>query len=271
MAALFLKLPEIRHIFTACKTCSPSDPYTPLIGAGYFALLIALSLLFPTFPNPPLARGGVVWALLLALVLTSINPIWCSACLVGHLCNIAIWSLWLLIPPTEPKPTISLGARLSLILFIPLSVVALFSSLNLTFLAYKTNPSPYSMTLHKGDPIPTFTAQTTAGRPIANTDGPMILNFVTPDCPYCEEQLQALRAHTNAYRFINISPTLTPELTQYAPATDWIEDKGSQLRKLFKVYGNPTLFIVGSDGKISRIIYGVPEGLSDSLEISLKN
>jgi peroxiredoxin len=278
---MFLKLPEISNNFGVfgCKTCISKDPYVPLLGSGYFGLLIAISLLFPTFPNPHLARGGLIWALLLALALTYIDlPNLCSACLVGHLCNILIWSIWLFIPSIVYKPSFSnRGMRLCLILFAPVSVVAFFSSLNLTFMVYgfKSRLNVSKSSLHIGDPIPIFTIQTVKGREIVNTDrGGMVLNFVTPECPYCEEQLQVFQAVVSklvnsSYRFINISPKPLPELTRYSSAIDWVEDKDNILRNLFKIHGYPTMYVVGNDGKIIRVIHGVSEGLRDDLETSL--
>jgi hypothetical protein len=50
-----------------------------------------------------------------------------------------------------------------------------------------------------------------------------------------------------------------------APAADWVEDKDGALRELFKVFGYPTMFVIGKDGKISQVIPGVPDQLKASL------
>ncbi len=274
LAALFLKLPEVPNLFTLfeCKTCFGKDPFTPLIGSAYFGLLIAISLLFPGFPNRYVSLGGLIWALLLAPVMTYLNlPVWCAACLVGHACNIFIWGIWFFVPSKEQAPQ-NLGARLCLMLFVPISIVALFSSLNLTFMAYGSKSKKMVAQMSTGDPIPLFTAQTVEGRAVSNTEsGGMVLNFVAPDCPFCKEQLQVLDsvAKQSSYRFVNISPALQPELIQNSPTTEWVEDKDQKLRKLFKIYGYPTLYVVGSDGKISRVIRGVPDGLKEGLQASL--
>lgn len=282
LVAMFLKLPEVSAFFGVfeCRLCVSNDPYAPLAASWYFGLLIVLSLLFPAFPNRNIARGGLIWALLLALILTYIDlPNWCLACLVGHVCNILIWIIWLFVPLMKSKPLISYpGVRLCLILFAPVAVVALFSSLNLTFMAYgfKAKSNVSKLSLQAGDRIPDFTVQTTNGCKIASSDKrPMVFNFVTPGCPYCEEQLHILNAvvsqlGNNAHQFINITPTLQPELMQASPIIDWVEDKDNKLQNLFKIHGYPTVFIVGSDGKISRVIYGTPEGLKADLEASLK-
>jgi thiol-disulfide isomerase/thioredoxin len=280
MVALFLKLPETPDFFStfACKTCATSDPYLPLIGSGYFALLVAVSLLFPSFPGPKAARAGLLWATLLAAVLTVIDqPGWCIDCLVGHACNILIWTIWLAIPPAANQvPTSStLRERFCLAIFAPISVVALFSCLNLTFMAYgiKHNRALAATTLQAGDAIPTFNAQTNR-RGITNSDitqtAGTVINFVAQDCPYCKEQLPSVEAVATqlvkgSYRIINVSPSLSPEIIQRSPTSEWVEDKTGNLRQLFHVSGFPTMFVVGSNGKIEQIFTGVPEKFKETL------
>jgi len=262
LAALFLKLPEIAKLFSSCKSCNLADPYMPLIGCGYFGLLIALALLFPAFPSRILARGGLVLALSLAFLFTSLSlPSWCPACLIAHGCNILIWSIWVFIPSRRKNPRSP--ARLYLALFAPISMVALFSSINLTFMAYGFKNR---VGLRAGDPIPIFTAQTVAGRPLSNKDtAGMIFNFVAPDCPYCKEQMQMLRAIAPARTIVNISSAIVPELMQDAPNFEWVEDRDSRLQKLFQIVGFPTLYVVGSDEKIAQVILGVPERMHLSI------
>src|SRR5277367_351615 len=140
LVALFLKMPATPDFFSMfhCKTCGTSDPYLPLLGAGYFSVLIAISLLFPSFPGPKVSRGGLTWATLLAVALTYIDmPGWCADCLIGHACNILIWLIWVFISPGEHKPSAAtVKERLCLTMFSAISVVALFCCLNLTFMTY---------------------------------------------------------------------------------------------------------------------------------------
>lgn len=279
LIALFLKLPEAAHFFTrsTCGSCLSKDPYMPLIGCGYFGFLIAASLLFPTFPNRTLAFGGWIGSIALACALTYIHlPDICLACLIGHACNILIWSIWFFVRAPEHKSTtLHLGTRFCILLFAPLSVIALFSSLNLTLLAYNPGKPLSNIGLHTGDPLPSFIAQTLDGKEIANTNREaMILNFITPNCTYCKEQLQILhqvksQLPNTSYRIINISPILLPELIQQSPLSEWIEDKGAALQKSFKIQGFPTLYVVGSDEKILRVIQGVPKGLQEELQNDL--
>ncbi len=285
LAAMFFKLPEIPNVFglLGCKTCTSNDPYMPLVGAGYFAALIAVSLLFPAFPSRQVARGGLTWAVLLALALTYMGlPGWCAVCLFAHACNILIWMIWVLVPPAVRELSASnIKERLCLALFAPISVVALFSCLNLTFMAYgfKANRNIVATSLRLGDAAPAFTAQVSGSARTFDTadagqTAGIVINFVSPGCPYCEEQLHVLNAvatelASGSYRFINVSPMLPPELVQNAPATEWIEDRGGKLRALYQVSGYPTLFVVGKGGKIAQVIPGVPQQLEAYLLTSL--
>lgn len=279
LMALFLGLPEVPNVFSTlgCKTCSSNGPILPLLGAGYFAVLVAVSLLFPSFPGPLLARGGLTWATLLALALTSIKwPSWCVVCLIGHACNVLIWAIWAVVPPSvQESPGSALRERLCLTLFAPVSVVALFSAINLTLMAYGFKlPNVSATSLQTGDAAPTFSTLTSNGRLIANTDatqtGGIVINFVSPDCPYCEEQLPILNAVASQlgddrYRFINVSRALPPELVERSPAAEWVEDQKGELRELFDVSGYPTMFVVRTDGTIAQVIPGVPERLEADL------
>jgi len=273
LLCMFLKLPEIPDILGAfdCKTCFSNNPYFPLITGAYFSVLLALSLLFPAFPGPLIARGGLVWASLLALTLTYLNlPQVCAICLVGHLCHIMIWVIWCMFPAfATRRRTSPLGERLFLTLFAPLIVIALFSAINLTFLIYhlKASQQDAATSLKAGDIAPNFAEN--APTRIGEKKG-WIINFISPNCSFCKEQLGILNGEINelmsdSYRFINITPALTPELIQQLPLAEWIEDPEGNIRQLFKVSGYPTLFVVSADSKITKVISGVPENLVTEL------
>lgn len=285
LVALFFKLPETPAVFSIfqCKTCASSDPYLPLLGAGYFALLTAVSVLFPSFPGPKVSRGGLVWAILLAMALTYVDlPGWCFDCLVGHACHVAIWTIWMFSRSTEEASPSTVRERLCLTVFAPISVVALFSCLNLTFMAYgaKMEQGLGLTSLRSGDAIPAFSTKTNKGRSLTNADfgrtSAVILNFVAPDCPYCKEQLPvievlATKMRGGAYRFINVCPAMTAVLIKRSPTSEWLEDENGSLRKLFRVTGYPTLFVLRGNGKIQEVVSGVPEKLKDTLLDSLGN
>ena len=267
LISLFLTLPEIQNSLSAlgCKTCGSRSPYLPLIGAGYFASLSAVSILFPSFPPRQMGKGGLIGAILLSLVLTTMAfPSICIACLIAHVCHILIWTIWVFAPPSEARSSFSgVSERIFLALFAPVSAVALFGCLNLTFMAYDFKPKsrPTAESLKSGDPIPPFTAQTLSGKSISNRSsrGVTLLNFITPNCPFCAEQLELLNAIAAqfSYEWINITPALSSEWSKESSSAEWVEDKAGELQRLFKVRGYPTLYVLGNDGRIARAILGV--------------
>jgi thiol-disulfide isomerase/thioredoxin len=271
-------MPEISSLLGmfGCKTCTSSDPYFVLLGAGYFALIIALSVLFPSFPGPLFAKGGLVWSLLLMIGLTYESlPNVCWNCLFTHVCNVLIWGIWLYVPVKKlPTSTTSLPERMYLALFAPIGIIALFGSLNLISMAYGFKiHHGFNQSLQSGEQIPSFTVQTTKGTNLTSADmhtySGMVINFVAPNCPFCKEQLPIVDKVAielaSPHRFFHVSPKLPLDLVELSPTADWIEDKEGKLRSLFKVSGYPTLFIIDSDGKIAEVIPGVPDSLRNSL------
>jgi thioredoxin-related protein len=236
----------------------------PLIGAGYFSFLIALGLLFPSFPNQHVAYGGLIGSILLAIILMYSNlPGLCVFCLIAHVCHVLIWLVWVFFPPvTEGMGTMLLSQKWCVLWVAPCSVVALFASVNLTFMMYNLKESDVGAGLRAGDFVPPFTMKTTEGRVITYKNGGYLaLNFVCADCPYCKEQLQVLNTRVDqlehrSCRLVNIAPVLSPELVQFSPGTEWVEDREGELYKLFKVSGYPTFILIGSDGKIIEVIFG---------------
>lgn len=234
LTALFLKMPEAPNVFGIfkCDTCVGNTPYLPMIGAGYFAILLAISMLFPSFPNLSMAHGGLIWAVLLFFVLTSIDfPQWCPACIIGHLCNISIWMIWWLIPSTTEQGHASpFRERLFLMLFAPIAMITLFGCLNLTFMIYhlKSSQSVMTTNLKAGDLVPNFKIKNDKDTVFANSDitaaSGTFINFVSSNCPYCKEQLAILndastQLANESYRFINISPSLSQDLIQQSSST----------------------------------------------------
>jgi thiol-disulfide isomerase/thioredoxin len=162
----------------------------------------------------------------------------------------------------------------------PIILIALFSTLNITFMVYNLKATNNMLVsgLQPGDTVPEFVTQninrTFSNTDIAATKG-VLINFISPGCPYCQDQLPILESVAaqyagGPYRFINISPALPPELIQQAPTAEWFEDQKGQLRELFKVSGYPTLFVIRTDGKIMQVIPGVPQDLKSILISSIK-
>ena len=265
--ALFFQLPETPNLFGGCKTCVGSDPYLPLIGAGYFAFLIALFVFFPTFPHRTLAKGGLLWAVLLAAALTYLS--WlslCAACLIAHGCHILMWVGWMA-PSKKRPPSLSLSVRWYLSLLAPIAIIALFSCMNLSLMVYHVRSSRIvtAPSLKIGDTVPAFKADTRA-------EPGMVINFISPDCPYCKEQLLVLNAvagRLKNHRFITVTPAIPSNVEQFTSNLEWVIDKDESLQQVFQVSGYPTLFVIGKDNKIAQVIPGVPEQLRDLLLSSL--
>lgn len=269
LLCMFFMLPETPNPFGifGCKNCSAYDPYFALISTFYFAALLSISLVFPNFPGPNVARSGLIWSVLLAFALMYIKwPGICVGCLIGHICNILIWTIWFAFPQREKPSALTIKDRLCLCLITPVTFVALFACLNITFLVYqhKNKQQNIASNLHAGDGAPAFAMQTTKGTAVSNST--IILNFVSPGCPYCQEQLPIINALAGKIpgRIVNVSANLPEDLIKLAPQVEWLEDKDNRLRNLFQVLGYPTLFVI-EEGKIKRIIPGVPEGLNQLL------
>lgn len=256
LIALFLKLPEISY-FT-CALCTAKEPYLPLIGALYFSLLFSIALLFPRFPSSDVAKGGLFWAISLFLLLSySDLPKICTPCLIGHACNIAIFTLWVFSKrPNTPSTDVQLKIYLTILL--PIAVVALFSALNLTAGVYGMgvdrgfSASKYS----RKDKVPEFSYSSTISHTAASPLKKTILNFVAPNCPYCKEQAAVLE---------ELMPELKRASWEYV-LVDTSSAQGEDLRRLFGIRGYPTLFVIEDDGVIEELLPGVPEGLKETLQ-----
>ncbi len=281
LVAVFLKLPEVANTFKflKCKSCTIDDPYITLVAAGYFALILVASLLFPQFPNRFIAKAGLIWAVLLAFVLTYLNlPTVCPSCLLAHLCNILIWLNWSLDQSGQIKSSSTpLREKIFLLVFAPMAMIALFSCINLTLLAYgiPLNQRLLELGLQPGNAVPTYAAKTSKGDAFhLNPDKlekKLILNFVAPNCPYCKEQIPILNSMTEqlqnkGYRIVNITPALSDDQIVTAPLLEWMEDDEGKLRGLFRVAGFPTLFVIDLKGKVNKVIPGLPTDLQESLK-----
>lgn len=262
MLAMFFKLPDTPTLFN-CKMCVSDEPYLPLIGTGYFATLLFLFLLVPGFPRPWIARLGMVFAFVLGIGLTYYSyPQWCIACLIAHACHLLIWIISSFRSALKEQHSLS-KERLCLIFLAPLATVTFFASINLTFMAYDFK-APTQAALKVGDQVPT-----------SQNFSYTVLNFITPGCFYCKEQLPILNAVAEQidgpYRFVQVSPDLPDALVSQSPTSEWIRDGDGKLRELFRVNGYPTLFVIDQEGKIAEIIAGVPERLEVHLLKKLKS
>ena len=129
-------------------------------------------------------------------------------------------------------------------------------------------------TLQVGDTVPNFLIHDQDNQSYTQADlatsQATFINFISPNCPYCKEQLPILDAvatvlHNKNYRFVYVTPSLTHDLVKLSPKNEWYEDKEGKMRDLFKVSGYPTLFVVENDGKIRKVIAGLPQDLKSDL------
>lgn len=279
LVMLFFMLPQTPDLFI-CKACASRTPYLPLIGSGYFTLLFMASVLFPVSLRRHMALGGLVFAVLLAGSMSYVNyPLLCRACLIAHICHILFWVVWVFAPAKGKLDKNFLKERLCLTFFAAFSVVSLFASIDLTLMAYSYKARSSSadpavdMGVQIGQILPVFEAKTIAGTTVCTNDikDGVILNFTSADCPYCNEQqpilLNVMNQLSSPHRLINISPSIMKDLQS---SQEWIEDKDGALRELFKVKGYPTLIVIGSESKISKVIVGVPDQFQDILLASLQ-
>lgn len=263
LTALFFKMPETPQLFGFCQACSGSDPWLPLLGAAYFALLLAIGFFFPQFPGRWTARGGFIGAVLLAWMLLSSEL--CVPCLAAHGCNIAIWLIWCFQTRRISRETAT-KEKLCFCLFAPLLAVTLFSCLNLMLMVYSVK-NPVSIGLQPGELAPVFAFPVSDG-PVTDR---VVISFIAPDCPHCKKQMEVMEAvarelQGGAYRFIYVTPFLP---AQKSGGIEWVEDRDGFFRELFKVAGTPTLIVVGADRRVVLSIPGVPEALKAYLLASL--
>lgn len=174
LSVLFFKLPGVPNLFgiTECKSCTTNTPYLPMLAAAYFAFIIAIMLSFPLFPSLSVAIGGLFWSIGLMVTLTYFSTEWCLICLIAHACHISIWMtlLWSSKLKKPQKETL-LGMKLSLVFTAPISVMALFSTLNFSFLIYGPHMNPSSDKLVQvGETVKTFQLNTEGQNLLSNSE-----------------------------------------------------------------------------------------------------
>lgn len=237
LSALGLKLSQFN-----CVACSIENPTLTILGTFYFLAILTLFLFFPKFPNPKFAKYGLFIAIGLASLLTYQSaPYWCLLCLIAHTCNIVIWTLWL-IASSEHS---TFKKRLSFSLLSLSGAVALLTCLHLVFPSPQLNKGHLAKELH-------------------------VINFVSPDCVYCKDQLPALddmavQLKDHPYRFINVTASSLQELSNRATHTEWIEDRDGTLHQLFHVTAYPTTIILESDGTVVEVMRGASNQLFEHL------
>jgi len=276
---LFFKLPGVPELFGIlnCKSCSTTTPYLPMVTAAYFSAFVTCILCFPSLPARPLKYAGIVWALGLAICLTYLSPTWCWICLGAHTCHVAMWIFW---RPVRVRTEHSVGLKLSLIFTSALAVMALFSTLNVTFLVYGLQfKNPTGSLVKKGSKVKPFALKTIEEKALSNTllaeFGGTILNFVSSNCPYCKEQVPeldslALKFQEQGFRFVTISQHVVPELQVLGPNLEWAEDQKRTLFELFGIEGYPTMVLIDSKGVVKTTVAGATSNLEKEVTKELK-
>lgn len=276
LSALLFKLPGFPELFgmTRCHSCSTDTPYIPMLAAGYFAGFITSILSFKRLPTPILKWGGIIWAVGLSICLTFLSPRLCYICLIAHASHITMWIFW---KPRQTLPETMKGMKGALVITSSFAVMALFSTLNFTFLVYGLQVKNPLQTLAKvGVKAKPFQLKTVENQDLSTKTleqhKGIILNFVSSNCPYCEQQIPQLNALAQEllfpdFRFINITHPITPELKSLGPDLEWVEDSEMHLASLFGVSGYPTLILLDPLGVVVNVI----AGSSSNLEIGMKS
>lgn len=250
-------------------------PYFPMLAAAYFSAFIVTILCFPALPSPSFKLAGIVWSIGLAFFLTFLSSFWCWVCLGAHGCHLLMWIVW---KPSGCEAGRSFGVKLSLVFTSAIAAMALFSTLNVTFLLYGLN-KPSSSLVKKGSLVKTFSVETIEKKEVSDAlfgeYGGTILNFVSSNCPYCREQLPmidslAAEYRERGFRFVSISPKAAPDLHALGAHLEWAEDTEGELAQQFGVQGYPTLILINPEGRVVKTWAGASSSLEKDIKKQLK-
>jgi len=125
-----------------------------------------------------------------------------------------------------------------------------------------------------GRPVPTFVMTTRAGRHVSaaelRTRDATVLSFFAANCPYCARQMPLLEAIRKDYepkgiRFVAVSQTMGRPLSgdqidgflhRTGAGCEIVLDPLNRFGRVFQVTSYPTLFVLGRDGTIKRVLIG---------------
>lgn len=270
--ALFFKLPEVpQALGLVCKNCSISSPYVPLIGAFYFTFLGMLILLFPTFPSLAYGQAGLLFAVGLGAVFTWLTlPGICAICLYCHLAHSAIWGTLLLRDRASTPNNTPLSTKWALLFTAPLTIVALFSTLNFSLLVYSfAQASPLTTLVKAGEKLNLSENELFSELDLQDTRGAVFV-FTSSNCPFCKELMPQIdsAAQEKAFkdiRFIALGRMHTDETKLLGSHLKWVEDREGKSFALFGVKGFPTTVVVDHEGRVLEAFAGAPEGVSEKI------
>jgi len=143
--------------------------------------------------------------------------------------------------------------------------------------------------LKAGSPIPPFNLKTAQGKAVTNGTAmreTTILNFVAPDATLCRSQitklesirkkLEEFKVHViyvrEKFRKAMTDDAATAELQKQGLNVETAQvfhDVGNKLGKTFGVATYPTLIILGRDGKVKDVLYGIPKDFEDRVEVKV--
>jgi len=274
---LFFKLPGVPELFgiSDCKSCSTSTPYLPMLAAAYFSAFLTCILCFRSLPTRSIRYAGLVWSVGLAISLSYLSPDWCVICLFAHTCHICMWIFW---KPSQSRPEEMIGMKLSIIFASSVAAMALFSTLNFTFLVYGLQVKSSNTLVKAGSKVKPFELETVEKNSLSSEHLSLypgvVLNFVSANCLYCKEQIPKLdevakEFHDKGFRFINVSRQLLPDLQDLGPNLEWVEDHQGELPPQFGIAGYPTMILLDPEGVVVEATAGASADFKEMLENQL--
>lgn len=272
---LLIKLPGVAFLlkFLDCTRCVEDSPLIAALGGGYFAGLMTLAALFPSFPGRRVAWIGLIWAILLGIFFTFIfSETICSVCLTAHTLHVLMWLTWIVFPRVSSKQIIlDAGRRFLIVILVAVGTFVVYWGGNAALEAYdKHLEKAYLASV--GEKAPPFYFTTVEGKRVTSRQfqpGDRIyLNFVLQKCGFCKEQIPQLNILAKAYgsskhHFFNIVERpdgdvgqIVQHFEELGPDIEIVLDRNKRLRNLFDVTSFPTLVILDGTGRIEKIIIG---------------
>ncbi len=277
LGLLLFKLPGVTALFTPfdCTRCTVGAPLITWVGAGYFAALLALLWLCPSFPSRAVASCGMLFAIALGFLLLWLSPAFCWICFFAHLFHVLFWGYFLL----YPRPGVAFHRET-----LKKGLLATQMGL-LTFLGYYAMDDALFFYLGQSerDQVPPFVFIGADGKRFGTADlaelDYAVFHFVLAECRYCKKQLPVLDALAEKFgskkiAFFNIIVERHQESDQellssvhlLAPHMQSVIDHKMVLGKEFDVRTFPTLYVIDAHGHIVKHVIGTFSSLQFELD-----